>query len=105
MCGGYPGACVARKTDGTAVAWGHASYGGDASSVDLTNVADVMCGFWACVARKTDGTAVVWGIKDPNYGGDASSVDLTNVADVNCGGYACVARKTDGTAVAWGRWA
>jgi len=29
------------KNDGTAVAWGHAGYGGDASSVDLTNVAAV----------------------------------------------------------------
>ena len=36
-CGGYP--CVALKNDGTAEAWGHASFGGDASSVDLTNVA------------------------------------------------------------------
>eukprot|EP00959_Pyramimonas_sp_CCMP1952_P006815 142366-Pyramimonas_sp.AAC.1 len=39
MCGGY--VCVARKNDGTAVAWGSSSHGGDASSVDLTNLADV----------------------------------------------------------------
>ena len=32
-CGGY--ACVARKQDGTAEAWGDSSYGGDASGVDL----------------------------------------------------------------------
>ena len=38
MCGGY--ACVARKNDGTAVAWGHGSNGGDTSNVDLTNIAD-----------------------------------------------------------------
>ena len=38
-CGGA--ACVARKTDDTAVAWGSARHGGDASSVDLTNVADI----------------------------------------------------------------
>jgi hypothetical protein len=98
MCGGY--ACVARKHDGTAVAWGHGSYGGDASSVDLTNVADAMCGDRVCVARKHDGTAVAWG--DGSYGGDVSSVDLTNVADAMCGCRACVARKHDGTAVAWG---
>ncbi|CAK0892911.1 unnamed protein product [Prorocentrum cordatum] len=36
MCGGF--ACVARKNDGTAVAWGSPYYGGDASGVDLTNV-------------------------------------------------------------------
>jgi hypothetical protein len=32
---------VARKHDGTAVAWGDGSFGGDASSVDLTNIGDV----------------------------------------------------------------
>merc|ERR1739838_119979 len=91
----------ARKHDGTAVAWGNAVWGGgDASSVDLTNVADAMCGYYACVARKHDGTAVAWG--NAGWGGDASSVDLTNVADAMCGGRACVARKHDGTAVAWG---
>eukprot|EP00959_Pyramimonas_sp_CCMP1952_P384222 8052306-Pyramimonas_sp.AAC.1 len=79
------GACVARKNDGTAVAWGVSSGGGDASSVDLTNVADAMCGRSACVARKNDGTAVAWG--NSLYGGDASSVDLTSVADAMCGGH------------------
>ena len=29
-------ACVARKTDGSAMAWGDSSYGGDASGVDLS---------------------------------------------------------------------
>lgn len=32
-CGGS--ACVARKTDGTAEAWGSSSFGGDASGVNL----------------------------------------------------------------------
>jgi len=32
MCGGR--ACVALKNDGTAEAWGHGLYGGDASSVN-----------------------------------------------------------------------
>merc|ERR1712060_273229 len=71
----------ARKHDGTAVAWGDVNGGGDASSVDLTNVADAMCGGHACVARKHDGTAVAWG--DEMYVGDATGVDLTNVADVD----------------------
>ena len=56
------GACAARQNDGTAVVWGDANYGGDASSVDLTNVADISCGGTACVARKNDGTAVAWGL-------------------------------------------
>ena len=74
-CGGH--ACVARKTDGSALAWGQACCGGDASGVDLSsNVADVSCGEGvACVARKTDGSAVAWGNAD--FGGDASGVDLS----------------------------
>ena len=60
-------ACVARKIDGTAVAW--VAYdplaGGDAGAVDLTNVADISCGARACVALKTDNTAVAWGTPRP----------------------------------------
>ena len=58
MCG--LSGCVARMSDGTAVAWGDRSYGGNADNVDLTNVVDEMCGQNAC-AQKTDETAVVWG--------------------------------------------
>ena len=86
--------------DGTAVDWGHGYLGGDSSSLDLTNVADAMCGIHGCVARKHDGTAVTWG--DPRYGGDSSTVDLTNVASAMCGWVACVAIKHDASAVTWG---
>ena len=75
----------------SAVAWGFSSAGGDASAVDLTNVADISCGGNACVARRTDGSAVAWGYS--NRGGDASAVDLSNVADISCGLFACVAHK------------
>ena len=74
----------------TAVAWGNSRHGGDANTVDLTNIADVMCGRYACVARRMDGTAVAWGHSD--WGGDANTVDLTNIADAMCGGSACVAQ-------------
>merc|ERR1719401_630302 len=73
-------ACVARKNDGTAVAWGWPYYGGNAANVDLTDVADAMCGGNACVARKNDGTAVAWGYV--SWGGNAANVDLTNLAKV-----------------------
>merc|ERR1712166_965186 len=81
-------------------AWGDSARGGDASSVDLTDVVDISCGDSACVARKLDGTGVAWGAS--GNGGDASSVDLTNLTDISCGRNACVARKSDGTGVAWG---
>ena len=68
----------ASPVPSSAVAWGSSDYGGDASAVDLTNVADISCGGPACVARKNDGSAVAWGSSD--WGGDASAVDLTNIA-------------------------
>ena len=45
-----------------AEAWGHNSYGGDASNVNLIKVADVVCG--ECVARKNDRTANLGNIAD-----------------------------------------
>ena len=80
------------------VVWGDDRYSGDASSVDLNDTADIMCGGEVCVARKNDGTAVAWG--DDMFGGDASSVNLTDVDDIMCEGHACVVHKNDGTAVA-----
>ena len=69
-------ACFARKTDGSAVVWGEANRGGDASGVDLSSsVADVSCGGFACVARKTDGSALAWGIA--TQGGDAFGVSTS----------------------------
>lgn len=103
-CGGVGGlnsiscgrqACVALKNDATAEAWGQ--YGGDASGVDLTNVAETMCGEMGCLAKKNDDTVVVWGAAELN----PDATDLTNVAGAMCG-RACVAWKHDGTAVAWG---
>jgi len=85
----------------TGKVWGDSLYGGDASSVDLTNVVYISCGDQACVARKEDGTGLAWG--DSTRGGDATSVDLTNLVDISCGGSACVALKEDGTGLVWGR--
>merc|ERR1719272_1601993 len=84
----------------TGKAWGNLGFGGDASSVDLTNLVDISCGGNACVARKSDGTGLAWG--DSSYGGDAISVTLTDLVDISCGAGACVARKSDGTGLAWG---
>jgi len=84
--------CSAATNMTIGVVWGRDIMGGDASSIDLTNVADISCGKEACALRRTDGTASVWGNADG--GGDASSIDLTNVADISCGGSACSARIT-----------
>merc|ERR1712166_416682 len=87
--------------DGDGKAWGDSARGGDASSVDLTDLADISCGGHACVARKLDGTGLAWGRSGNGWYRDASSVDLTDLADISCGRNACVARKSDGTGVAW----
>ena len=41
MCGSY--VCVAVKNDGTAETWGDSDPGGDASTVDLTNIKSTYC--------------------------------------------------------------
>jgi len=105
-CGGN--ACVARKRDATAVAWGDAAYGGDASGVNLTDVVDVSCGGSACVARKSGATAVVaWGFAAT--GGDASGVNFASICAIETGctaSYCCVisdcAAFTFGTGVVVG---
>merc|ERR1711970_1198784 len=88
--------CVAVKTDGTAVAWGHATYGGDASSVDLTSIAGATCGPYQCIAWKNDGSVVQWGYTR------GSVPAITNVIEARCWRYQCMARSSDGTAVIWG---
>jgi hypothetical protein len=88
------------KGSTTAVVWGNAIKGGDAGTTDMTNAADISCGFNACALRRTDGTAASWG--ESGFGGDSGTTDMTNVADITCSGLACALRRTDGTAAAWG---
>ena len=65
------------------VTWGHVDYGGDSSSVDLTNVDSIYSTDKAFAALKDvqdgSGSVVVWG--DASYGGTASS-GLTNVTKI-----------------------
>ena len=91
--------CIARKKDGTAVAWGDTGQGGDASSVDLTNVHRVFVDNSRMAAIKTDGTLVLWG-HSSDISPDIDSSDI--FVDFAMNGYQKIAVKTDGTAVAWG---
>ena len=95
-CGGH--ACVARKLDGTVVAWGDLNKGGDAPPA--TDVVHVHCGGHACAALKSNGDAMVWG--DSSFGGVAAGIILEDIADISCGTKACVARTTSGRGHAWG---
>ncbi|MGA1430793.1 MAG: hypothetical protein ACO32U_03810, partial [Candidatus Limnocylindrus sp.] len=63
-------AFAALKSDGTVVAWGDPSSGGDASSPvggALTGIADVVPNGYAFAAITGAGGVVVWG--DPGAGG------------------------------------
>jgi hypothetical protein len=113
---------VARKNDGTAVAWGGNANGqlGDGSTTQrlyptavtgLTGVAAVAAGTYHTVARKSDGSAVAWGGNANGQLGDGSTTQrlyptaitgLAGVAAVAAGAVHTVALKNDGTVVSWG---
>ena len=68
-------AFAALKTDGSVVAWGMGSYGGDSSSVSsllASGVSAISSTGFAFAALKTDGSVVTWGMG--SHGGDSSSV-------------------------------
>ncbi|CAE7324507.1 unnamed protein product, partial [Symbiodinium pilosum] len=62
-------AMAALKTDGTVVAWGQKTFGGDCSErqAELVGVYDVFAADAAFAALKEDGTVVAWGHAE--YGG------------------------------------
>eukprot|EP00606_Chrysophyceae_sp_TOSAG23-5_P001274 GSChrysophyteH2.ASY1.ANO1.1039.1 assembled CDS len=98
-------AFAALKTDGSVVAWGNATYGGNAPS-GLTNVQTIYSTGTAFAALNTDGSVVAWGAAGgasgaTDYGGTAPS-GLTNVQTIYSTESAFAALKTDGSVVAWG---
>jgi alpha-tubulin suppressor-like RCC1 family protein len=93
-------AFAALKKDGTVVAWGNTSGGGDAAGKDLTNVKTIFATAYAFAALKKDGTVVAWG--NAGEGGNAAGKDLTHVKTIFATAYAFAALKTDGTVVTWG---
>ncbi|WP_299270909.1 hypothetical protein [uncultured Psychrosphaera sp.] len=118
-------AFAAIKTDGSVVAWGERSYGGDISNVShklKTNVSQIFSTKSAFAALKNDGSVVTWG--DSDSGGtaefytyaensnsnDNSEIFLTSVADkltnnityIYSNAAAFAALKNDGSVVTWG---
>ena len=95
---------MARRSDGSVVAWGDNYYGQcnvPALPVGLTYV-EVAAGGTHTVARRSDGSVVAWGSND--YGQcnvPALPVGLTYV-EVAAGTDHTVARRSDGSVVAWG---
>ena len=94
-------AFAALKKDGSVVTWGNSSYGGDSSSVDLTNVKKIFNSYNAFAALKTDNSVVTWG--DATGGGDSSSVDLSkDIKNIYSNGMVFVAHKFNGGLITWG---
>lgn len=87
------GACLAFKTDGTAVTWGATMRGGDHSSSDviLDDIVSGMCADQVCAVTKADGQAAAWGL------GDRSWDFGRDIANVHCSSVVCVIVKKDGT--------
>ncbi|HLQ38562.1 MAG TPA: hypothetical protein VK348_12215, partial [Planctomycetota bacterium] len=96
---------VARRSDGTVVAWGHGGAGQCnvlALPAGLSYV-EVAAGGFHTVARRSDGTVVAWG---DNSHGECNVPALPTgliYVEVSAGWLHTVARRSDGTVVAWGR--
>lgn len=95
------------KNDGSVMAWGDPSLGGDTSAVAgnlASGVVDIYSGNEnSFVALKSDGSVVGWG--DPAYGGDTSGIAPavnTNVVSVISNDYSFAAIKSDGSVFTWG---
>lgn len=107
-------AFAALHTDGSVVAWGDPSSGGDASAPvggSLTGVVNVVPGGFAFAALRQDGSVVTWGA--PASGGDPTCPGAnctaapagslaSGVVDLNSTNAAFAARKADGSVVTWG---
>jgi len=99
-------AYAALTTTGDVVTWGDQNYGGDSSTVDLTNIIAIYNTDGAFAAIKNvDGvkSVVTWGHSD--FGGNSSSVALdlsSNVVSVYSTPGAFAALKTGGAVVTWG---
>ncbi|CAE8678786.1 unnamed protein product, partial [Polarella glacialis] len=99
-------AFAAIKTGGSAVTWGNAEYGGDASAVAPLLAGGVVqiCGNTSAFAAiKANGSVVTWGFA--GNGGDSSAVapllaeGVVQVCGSRC---AFVAIKANGSVVTWG---
>ena len=95
---------MARRSDGSVVAWGDNDYGQcnvPALPAGLTYV-EVAAGDCHTVARRSDGSVVAWGCNgDGQCNVPALPAGLTYV-EVAAGGCHTVARRSDGSVVAWG---
>src|SRR6188472_907431 len=95
---------VARRVDGSVVAWGFNDYGQcdvPALSAGLSYV-EVAAGAFHSAARRSDGSVVAWG---ENASGQCNVPALPaglSYVEVAAGDSYTLARRSDGSVVAWG---
>jgi alpha-tubulin suppressor-like RCC1 family protein len=88
---------LARKSNGTVVAWGDQGSGATTVPTGLTGVTAVSAGGDCALALKSDHTVVGWPTWCP-----AVPAGLTGVTAIAAGGNFNLALKSDHTVVAWG---
>ncbi|MEW6071232.1 MAG: hypothetical protein AB1726_01380 [Planctomycetota bacterium] len=101
---GGVGHSLARRGDGTVVAWGDNTYGQcdvPALPGGLTYV-DVAAGGWHGLAVRSDGSAVGWGDNDLGQCDVPALPPGLSYIDVVAGSSHGLALRSDGTVLAWG---
>ena len=97
-------AFAAILEDGSAIAWGHNTFGGSSRIVQgqLKNVQQIKGSFTAFAAILANGSVVTWG--GPEGGGDSRAVQdrLRNVQQIQSSDNAFAALMADGTVASWG---
>jgi hypothetical protein len=94
---------LARRADGTVVAWGGNGFGESTVPPRLIGVTQVVAGAWHSMALKADRTVVCWGRNE--YGQRDVPSDLgPAVAISGDRGNTSVALLEDGSVRVWGRW-
>jgi alpha-tubulin suppressor-like RCC1 family protein len=108
------GSFAALKTDGTVVAWGNPTSGGDVSAPvggPLTGVTSITPGGYAFSAIRSGGSVITWGQAD--LGGDPACSASTctpapagslssGVRSINTTNEAFAALRNDGSVITWG---
>jgi len=94
----------AIKEDGSVIAWGHSSWGGnvETASGNLINIIDIQALNYSYVALASDGNVIVWGQDQLLQDYEAASALLFDIKEVQVAGDAVIALRSDGTAISFG---
>ena len=99
--GGGSGYFLARRADGTVVAWGESNDGTATTPSGLGEVEEIAAGYSHCLATKRDGSVVGWGTG--SGGAIVIPSGLQDVRGIAAGDRTSLALLDDDRIVAWGR--